>query len=88
VLTIFGGPEPAITDPELFRKEPFMDLVICYEGEITFKRVLEHFETKDWESVPGLLINRNGEAVKTQDAERIESLEQVPSPYLSGIFDK
>lgn len=87
VLTIFGGPEPAITDPDLFRKEPFMDLVICYEGEITFKRVLEHFETKDWENVPGLLINRNGEAIKTQDAERIESLDQVPSPYLSGIFD-
>ena len=37
VLTVFGGPEPAITDPDLFRKEPFMDLVICYEGEITFK---------------------------------------------------
>jgi radical SAM superfamily enzyme YgiQ (UPF0313 family) len=88
VLTIFGGPEPAITDPELFRKEPFMDLVICYEGEITFKRVLEHYENKDWENVPGLLINRNGEAVKTQDAERIESLEQVPSPYLSGMFDQ
>jgi len=87
-LTIFGGPEPAITDPELFRKEPFMDLVICYEGEITFKRILEHFELKDWESIPGLLINRNGEAVKTPDAERIESLEQVPSPYLSGIFDR
>jgi hypothetical protein len=34
------------------------------------------------------LINRNGEAVKTQDAERIQSLEQVASPYLSGIFDK
>lgn len=87
VLIIFGGPEPAITDPELFRKEPFMDLVICYEGEITFKRVLEHYATKDWENIPGLLINRNGEAVKTPDAERIESLDQVPSPYLMGIFD-
>ena len=88
VLTIFGGPEPAITDPDLFRKEPFMDLVICYEGEITFKRILEHYEIQDWESIPGLLINRNGEAVKTPDAERIESLDQVPSPYLAGIFDK
>jgi tRNA A37 methylthiotransferase MiaB len=87
VLIIFGGPEPAITDKELFVKEPFMDLVICYEGEITFKRVLEHYDTKDWESIPGLLINRNGEAVKTPDAERIESLDQVPSPYLAGIFD-
>jgi tRNA A37 methylthiotransferase MiaB len=87
VLIIFGGPEPAITDPDLFRKEPFMDLVICYEGEITFKRVLEHFDSKDWEKIPGLLINRSGEAVKTPDAERIDTLDQVPSPYLSGMWD-
>lgn len=88
VLIIFGGPEVAITDPNLFVDNPFMDLVICYEGEITFKRVLQHYNNKDWESVPGLLINRNGEAVKTEDAERIEALEDVPSPYLSGIFDQ
>lgn len=87
VLIVIGGPEPAITDPNLFRDNPWMDLVICYEGEITFKRVLEHYHVRDWESVPGLLINRNGEAVKTQDAERIEELGDVPSPYLAGIFD-
>ena len=87
VLIVIGGPEPAITDPNLFRDNPGMDLVVCYEGEITFKRLLEHYHSRDWESVPGLLINRNGEAVKTQDAERIEELGDVPSPYLAGIFD-
>lgn len=88
LLTIFGGPEPAITDPDLFRKNPFMDLVICYEGEITFRKVMQHMESRDWENIPGLLINRNGEAVQTQDAKRIESLEEIPSPYLSGVFDQ
>lgn len=88
VLIVFGGPEVAITDPNLFVDNPFMDLVICYEGEITFKRVLKAYESRDWEKVPGLLINRDGKAVQTQDSERIESLEEVPSPYLSGIFDK
>jgi radical SAM superfamily enzyme YgiQ (UPF0313 family) len=87
VLIVIGGPEPAITDPDIFRKNPWMDLVVCYEGEITFKRILEVYHTKDWESVNGLLINRKGEAVKTNDAVRIEELGQVPSPYLSGIFD-
>ena len=46
-LIIFGGPEPAITDKDLFRKEPYMDLVICFEGEITFRRVLQAFENKN-----------------------------------------
>jgi tRNA A37 methylthiotransferase MiaB len=87
VLIVMGGPEPAITDPDIFRKNPWMDLVVCYEGEITFKRILETYHSKDWESVAGLLINRNGEAVKTNDAVRIEELGEVPSPYLSGIFD-
>jgi tRNA A37 methylthiotransferase MiaB len=87
-LIVFGGPEPAITDPDLFRKEPYMDLVVCFEGEITFRRLLRNFELKDWENIPGLLINRNGDAVKTQDAQRIETLEEVPSPYLTGVFDQ
>lgn len=87
VLIVIGGPEPAITDPKLFLDSPWMDLVVCYEGEITFKRLLQHYHNKDWESVPGLLINQNGEAVKTQDSERIEELGDVPSPYLAGIFD-
>jgi radical SAM superfamily enzyme YgiQ (UPF0313 family) len=87
-VILFGGPEPAITDVNIFRDNPFMDLIICYEGEITFKRVLEVFDTKNWETVAGLLINRNGEAVKTEEAKRIESLEEVESPYLSGIFDQ
>ena len=85
---IFGGPEPAITDLDIFRQEPYMDLVICFEGEITYRNVLLKFETGDWENLPGLLINRGGEAVKTEDAKRIESLAEIPSPYLTGVFDQ
>nr|NDG05840.1 radical SAM protein [Oxalobacteraceae bacterium] len=88
ILTIFGGPEPAITDPDLFRKNPFMDLVICYEGEITMRNVLRAYETRDWHNIPGVLFNVDGEAVKTTDAKRIDTLGEVPSPYLEGIFDQ
>lgn len=87
-LIIMGGPEPAITDPNIFRDHPFMDIIVCFEGEITFRKILQNFDNKRWEEIPGLLINRNGEPVSTGDAKRIESLEEVPSPYLSGVFDK
>ena len=86
-VIVFGGPEPAITDPRLFEKHPFMDVVIVMEGEITFKRVLEAFGS-DYQSVPGLLINRDGAAIDTGPSERINNLEEVPSPYLTGIFDQ
>ena len=86
-LIIFGGPEPAITDPDLFRKEPYMDVVICFEGEITFRNVMKAFPSRDFRDIPGLLINDNGNIINTGDAKRIEKLEDIPSPYLNGIFD-
>jgi putative methyltransferase len=87
VTIIFGGPEPAIEDPELFTKEPFMDLVSKMEGEITFKRILEDFDT-DFAHIPGLLINTPSGLVNTGDCARIDDLDQIPSPYLTGIFDQ
>ena len=87
-LIVFGGPEPAITDKNIFHDNPFMDIVICFEGEITFRKILQNYENKNWEEIPGLLVNKNGEPINTGDAKRIETLEEVPSPYLSGVFDK
>jgi len=87
VVIMFGGPEPAITDPQLFDKEPFMDLVFKMEGEITFRRVLESWGS-DFTHIPGLLINTAQGLVDTGDCERISDLDQIPSPYLTGIFDR
>ena len=84
---VFGGPEPAIEDPKLFEKEPFMDLVIKMEGEITFRRILEDHGT-DYAHIEGLLINSPTGLINTGDPKRINNLDDVPSPYLTGIFDR
>ena len=84
---VFGGPEPAIEDPDLFKKEPFMDLVIKMEGEITFRRILEEHGT-DYSHIEGLLINSPTGMIDTGDPKRINNLDEVPSPYLTGIFDR
>jgi putative methyltransferase len=84
---VFGGPEPAIEDPELFVKEPFMDLVIKMEGEITFRRILEEYGS-DYSHIEGLLINSPAGLIDTGDPKRINDLDEVPSPYLEGIFDR
>lgn len=86
-LIVFGGPEPAIENPLLFKDEPFMDLVIKMEGEITFRRILQEFHS-DFTQIPGLLINNNGIAVNTGDTARIDNLDQIASPYLTGVFDR
>lgn len=87
VVTIFGGPEPPITDPDIFLKHPYIDLVSINEGEITFSKIFQAYDTRSWSTVPGLLINQSGVVKKTGPAERIQDLAMLPSPYLTGLFD-
>lgn len=83
-LIVLGGPELAISDPMIFEKNPWMNIVIKMEGEITFSKVLRSSNLRD---IPGLLINDNGKLIDTGDSERIEDLDLIPSPYLVGLFD-
>jgi radical SAM superfamily enzyme YgiQ (UPF0313 family) len=88
-ITIFGGPEIPITKKDIFDKLPFADVVIKSEGEIILRQLLDAItDNTPWEDIRGLVINRGGLAVDTGDGERISSLEDMPSPYLTGVFDK
>jgi radical SAM superfamily enzyme YgiQ (UPF0313 family) len=89
ILIFFGGPEPPITDPNFFEKFPYIDLAVKQEGEITFKKILETVMVKgsSFKAIPGLIINDNGKVFDTGPGVRIEKLDQIPSPYLTGVFD-
>jgi radical SAM superfamily enzyme YgiQ (UPF0313 family) len=88
-LIFFGGPEMPITKKNIFEKLPFIDVVIKSEGEIILRQLLDAVSNNmPWDDIKGLLINRDGVAVDTGDGERISSLEDMPSPYLTGVFDK
>lgn len=85
-LIVLGGPEPAITDPAIFKKLPYVDVMVKLEGELIFSDLLAT-NPSDLANVPGLVINQQGQAIDTGDAERISDLDSLPSPYLNGIFD-
>ena len=89
VFIVFGGPEPPITDPNIFNDVmPFCDVVVKQEGEFVFTSLLDRLVSSgDYMDVKGLLINVEGLRVDTGDSVRIETLDDVPSPYLTGIFD-
>ena len=87
-LIVFGGPEPAIKNRDIFQTLPFIDIIIKLEGEITFKNILLSYDTGNFSHIPGLLINRGGTPEDTGQPDRISELDQIPSPYLEGIFDK
>ena len=86
-LILFGGPEPPVEKSYIFEHYPFMDMVIKKEGEIIFHAVLENFGSS-YNHIPGLLINQGGKIVNTGNSERISDLSQLPSPYLTGVFDQ
>lgn len=89
VIFVFGGPEIAITKKDIFQRFPFMDIVVKSEGEITFKNLLIALKNSvPLDNIPGLLFNRGGVVVETQDAGRISTLDEIPSPYLAGVFDQ
>lgn len=88
VVTIFGGPEIPIGDPDIFVKHPFMDYVVKKEGEQVFQDLLLYLANSELSMPPGLLVNQQGIAVDTGAEERIFDLSALPSPYLTGFFDK
>ena len=90
VFILFGGPEPPITKKDIFSKYmPFCDVVIRGEGEYIFADLVEKYlQGKDYTKQMGLLINKEGKVQDNGPGQRINDLDEVPSPYLTGIFDK
>lgn len=84
---IFGGPEPPITHSNFFEEFPFIDIMVKLEGERTFRAILENLQYEALFSTPGMLLNNNGRTLDTGEPTRINNLEEIPSPYLTGIFD-
>ena len=88
-MIFFGGPEMPITKSDIFKKLPFIDVVIKSEGEIILRQLLDAIsDNTSWFDIKGLLINKDGQAVDTGNGDRISNLEDLPSPYLTGVFDK
>ena len=88
IFIFCGGPEPPVTDPDFFEKFPYIDVVVIQEGEISARAILEELKNDkpDFTHIPGLLVNVDGKTVNTGEPERIQVLDEIPSPYLTDVF--
>jgi radical SAM superfamily enzyme YgiQ (UPF0313 family) len=67
---------------------PFADIVVRGEGEYIVASLIEKIlRGEDYTNDSGLLINQNGVCKDNGPGERINDLDSVPSPYLTGVFD-
>jgi len=89
ITILFGGPQvPNI--PDTFLKDnPSIDFTVHGEGEKAFADILKAYPTKDYTDVSGIsFLNDKNEFIQTLSTQRLNSLEELPSPFLNGIFDK
>ncbi len=91
-LVVLGGPHVPVESKDYFHLHPYADLLVHYEGEQTFHEVLLArcgSDSREYHQIAGLTCtNFNGEVVKTPPRERINDLDEIPSPYLTGVFDE
>lgn len=94
VLILGGGysvPNHAHRIEEFFRENPFIDVLVHGEGELTFSNFLRQLLTD------GNLSKVHGISFQSKDIqsgfftnarqERINDLNILPSPFLNGVFD-
>ena len=88
-LIVLGGPHVPVRSEGFFQTYPYVDVLVHYEGEVTFSEILLEYlkEKPDYTNVLGTSVNKNGKTIKTLDRPRLDNLDVIPSPYLTGIFD-
>lgn len=90
-LVVFGGNHVAYQAERVFREFPCVDVVVNGEGEHTFTElvrsvVLDPAE-RDPTHVAGISFRRpDGELYTTEDRKRIEDLDIIQSPFLTGAI--
>jgi radical SAM superfamily enzyme YgiQ (UPF0313 family) len=88
-VIVFGGPEVPLDSTEKFMSDnPFIDIACMGEGEKAFVSILENAQTRNWSTIRSVCHKTaEGSYVTSVETERISDLTDVPSPYLSGVFD-
>lgn len=86
---ILGGPEVSARAVELMHKSAALDVIAVGEGEITFSETLRRLSagSEDLAGVRGVVYRRRGEVCVNEARPVIRSLDEIPSPFLTGVVE-
>ncbi len=88
---IWGGNHVAHQGSRAFRLYPAVDVVVDGEGEFVFADLLAARlagkSPRELDAIDGITFrHENEEVVETAPRERIQDIEEIPSPFLSGAI--
>ncbi len=81
-VTILGGVHPTFMFEEVMHSSPAIDYIICGEGEITLRELLDVLEQGgDPNTVPGVVMRKGGAVVKTSRRPFMASIDDLPAAW-------
>lgn len=89
---IMGGPEFSFESESQLTGHPAIDIIVVGEGEKTFKELIDYYFDKghlnELSDIKGIIFRDHyGIIHRTTKRENIQNLNEIPSPYLTGIVD-
>jgi tRNA A37 methylthiotransferase MiaB len=86
---ILGGPQVMHHGNRYLTPADELTAICNGEGEITFTKYLRALTEPqpDLRTVNGVTFYQDGELITTAGQPRIKNLEDIPSPFLTGLFD-
>jgi radical SAM superfamily enzyme YgiQ (UPF0313 family) len=89
---VFGGTHASGQAERLFRLHPDVDVIVNGEGELTFRELVrarvQGVPRTRLGSVRGISWRRaDGATITNDDRPRIDDLDIIPSPFLTGAID-
>ncbi|WP_409464564.1 KedN5 family methylcobalamin-dependent radical SAM C-methyltransferase [Amycolatopsis sp. GA6-003] len=88
---VFGGNHVSGQAERVFGMHPYVDVVVNGEGEFAFRDVLlarlDRESARSLHRVDGISFrDQDGAVTTTKDRPRIENLDEIPSPFLTGAI--
>ncbi|MFF4579779.1 KedN5 family methylcobalamin-dependent radical SAM C-methyltransferase [Streptomyces sp. NPDC001389] len=91
-LVVFGGTHVSNQAERIFRMYPEVDVIVNGEGELTFTELIrarvEGVPSTRLGAIRGISWRRaDGTVVTNEERPRIEDLDVIPSPFLTGAIE-
>lgn len=87
IKIILGGPEVSFDSKKILMTHPYIDFIICGEGEETLKELLLYINEgkKDYRKILGLVYRDKGNVIENGPRPVIANLDNIPSPFKGDL---